>query len=161
KHLHAFDRYAGVSPPEQDVLVTLGSPIDGARVLLSQDSIPLIVERWLGLGRVTFVGPDPGLEPFRSWPGAESLWQRILVGGGPVLRGPDVRLAALSVVRIAEDTQRAPQDTYLGLVAPTRGSYDLSLTDGQVPRPLADSSGGGTPAMTIEPGVGGGPTILP
>jgi hypothetical protein len=242
KHLHAFERYAGVSPPEQDLLVTLGSPIEGARVLLSQDGIPMIVERWLGLGRVTFVGPDPGLEPFRSWPGAEGLWQRILVGGKPglptldatnlagsplrgalgemldlglpgtawivafligyvglvgpgqylvlrrldrrewawigfpvlaavaaglllggaaILHGPDVRLAALSIVRIAEDAQAASQDTFVGLVAPTRGSYDLALTDGPVPRPLTDAPGGGTPPMTIEPGVGGGPTLLP
>jgi hypothetical protein len=242
KHLHSFEKYAGVAPPEQDLLVTLGSPIAGARVLLAQDGIPMIVERWLGLGRVTFIGPDPGLEPFRSWPGAEGLWQRILVGGRPglpildastligsplrgalgemldlglpgtawivaflvgyvglvgpgqylilrrldrrewawigfpllaavaaglllggaaILHGPDVRLAALSVVRIAEDAQTAPQDTFVGLVAPTRGSYDLTLTDGSVPRPLPDAPGGGTPPMTIAPGLGGGPTILP
>jgi hypothetical protein len=190
---------------------------------------------------VTFVGPDPGLEPFRSWPASESLWQRIVVGGRPglptldasnavgsplraalgemldlglpgagwiigflvayvglvgpiqyivlrrldrrewawvtfpvlaalaagvllgsaaVLRGPDVRLAALSIVRISEDTQTAPQDTFVGLVAPTRGSYDLALADGLVPRPLNDAPAG-APPMTVAPGIGGAPTILP
>jgi hypothetical protein len=243
KHLRAFTRYAGVAPPDGDVLVALGSPVEGARVLLSQESIPLLVERWLGLGRVTFVGADPALEPFRSWPASESLWQRILVGGRPGLpaldvtsiggsplrsalgemldlglpspnwviafllgyvavagpgqylvlrrldrrewawigfpllalgaaglllggaawlRGPDVRLAALSIVRVSEDTGTAPLDTYVGLVAPTRGSYDLTLPDGLVPRPLADFGTGGAAApMTIEPGVGSAPTALP
>lgn len=242
KHLHALDRYAGVGPKESDVLVTLGSPIEGARVLLAQEGIPLLVERGLGLGRVTFIGPDPGLEPFTSWPGAESVWQRVLVGGKPglpmldvgnspgsplraalgemldlglpaagwivaflvayvlvvgpgqylllrrldrrewawigfpllaagaaglllggaaLLRGPDVRLAALSIVRIADGTRSSPQDTFVGLVAPTRGSYSLALVDGQIPRPLPDAGGpGGTP-LTIAPGVGGAPTSLP
>lgn len=247
KHLRAFSRYAGVSPPEGDVLVTLGSPIDGARVLLTQDSIPLVVERWLGLGRVTFVGPDPALEPFRSWPAAESLWQRILAGGRPGpprlaagasappglasqvrtllgdlldlglpapgwialflagyvvvvgpgqylllrrldrrewawggfpllavtaagllllgaawLRGPEVRLAAVSTVRVAEGTRGALLDTVVGVVAPTRGSYDLALLDGQTPRPIGDRAGpAADPPVTIAPGTGGAPTGLP
>jgi hypothetical protein len=241
KHLHALDRYAGTGPPEADLLVTLGSPIDGARVLLAQESIPLITERWIGLGRVTFIGPDPGLEPFRSWASAETLWQRVLVGGRPGLptldvtasgsvtlraalgelldlglpapgwivaflvgyvlvvgpgqylllrrldrrewawigfpvlalagvgillgsaawlRGPDVRLAALSTVRIPEDALMASQDTFVGLVAPTRGTFDVTLVDGLVPRPLADTGGASNP-MTIAPSAGGGPTVLP
>src|SRR5215212_6870386 len=161
KHLHALDRYAGVGPKESDVLVTLGSPIEGARVLLAQEGIPLLVERWLGLGRVTFIGPDPGLEPFTSWPGAESVWQRVLLGGAALLRGPDVRLAALSIVRIADGTHSSPQDTFVGLVAPTRGSYSLALVDGQIPRPLADAGGPGSTPLTIAPGIGGAPTTLP
>jgi hypothetical protein len=241
KHLRALGYYAGVTPPEEDVLVTLGSPVEGARVLLIQEGVPLIAERWIGLGRVTYLGPDPGLEPFRSWPAADSLWQRILVGGRPGLptldltssgwmpmrsalnemldlglpaaawiigflvvyvsvvgpgqyfllrrfdrrewawisfpllalgsaglllgcaawlRGPDVRLAAVSIVRVSEDARMAPVDTYLGLVAPTRGSYNLTMTDGLVPRPVSEG-GGSAPAMTIVPGVGGDPTTLP
>ena len=83
--LRAFSRYAGVEPPEDSAIVTVGTPVEGARALLTQDGIPLIVERWLGQGRVTFLGVDPALEPFRSWANAESLWQRILVGGQPSL----------------------------------------------------------------------------
>ena len=83
--LRAFGRYAGVEPPEDSAVVTLGTPIEGARVVLTQDNIPLIVERWLGQGRVTFLGVDPALEPFRSWASAETLRQRILVGGRPPL----------------------------------------------------------------------------
>ena len=85
KRLRAFGLYAGAEPPEDSAIVTLGSPIEGARVMLTQDGIPLIVERWLGQGRVTFLGVDPALAPFRSWANSESLWQRILVGGRPVL----------------------------------------------------------------------------
>jgi hypothetical protein len=243
KHLHAFSRYAGVAPPDGDVLVTLGSPIDGARVLLSQDSIPLIVERWLGLGRVTFVGPDPGLEPFRSWPAADSVWQRILVGGRPDLpaleqaslgdyslrsvltdlldlglpapawvaafligyiaivgpgqylvlrrmdrrewawvgfplvafgaaglvllgaywlRGPEIRLAAISIARVGEGVSSVPLDTFMGVVAPTRGSYNLTLGDGQVPGVLSGQPGSTTGGpVTVTTDAGGGPTRLP
>ncbi|MCC7372213.1 MAG: hypothetical protein IT306_27610 [Chloroflexi bacterium] len=241
KHLRSFARYAGVTPPDGDVLVTLGSPIEGARVILTQESIPLLVERWLGLGRVTFLGVDPSIEPFRSWPAAESVWQRVLVGGRPGLpilneassglyplrsaladmlnlglpaagwvigflvaylvvagpgqyfllrrldrrewgwigfpsvallaaggligsawwlRGPDVRLAAISTVRVAVDAKTAPVDTYVGLVAPIRGSYDLTFPDAPVPRPLG-SSGVQTPTVIAAGLPGLMPTALP
>jgi hypothetical protein len=243
RHVRSFSHYAGAAPPDGDVLVTIGSPIDGARVLLIQESIPLLVERWLGLGRVTFIGVDPAIEPFRSWPAAESLWQRVLVGGrpglptldetslgsyplrsalsemlnlglpapgwvigflvgyvvvaGPVqyfvlrrldrrewawvgfpavaflaaglligsawwLRGPDVHLASISMVRVVDDVKIAPVDTYIGLVSPTRGTYDLAFLDGLTPRPIGDS-GSSAPIVVAPglPGTGGAPTELP
>jgi len=83
-HLRALGRYAGGAPADGAILLAAGSPAPGARVILSQDGVPLIVERWLGQGRVTFLAADPSLEPFRSWPGAEGLWQRVLVGGRPL-----------------------------------------------------------------------------
>ena len=246
KHLRAFTRYAGVSPPDGDVLVTIGSPIEGARVLLTQESIPLIVERWLGLGRVTYIGVDPAIEPFRSWPASESIWQRVLVGGRPGLpvldesslsgyqlrsalsemlnlglpaagwvigfllgyvviagpgqylllrrldrrewawigfpgvallaaglliggawwlRGPDIRLASIAMARLAVDARTASVDTYVGLVSPARGAYDLAFTDGQTPRPIGDS--GSTAPIVFAPGIpgvggaAGSPTQLP
>ncbi|MCC6174219.1 MAG: hypothetical protein IT305_02850 [Chloroflexi bacterium] len=240
--LRAFSRYGGSDPPEGDVLITLGSPTEDARVLLVQDSIPLIVERWRGNGRVTFVGPDLALEPFRSWPAADALWQRILVGGrpplptledaslsdyalqttlaqlldlglpspglvaafllayvlvvGPVqyavlrrldrrewawitfpvlatgfaavvvvastwLRGPDMRMAAISVVRSVPGARLAPVDTFLGVVAPERGAYDLSLSDGLPVRPIPSRSGIPTADQTLVRTGPGGPTELP
>jgi hypothetical protein len=243
KHLRSFERYAGVAPPDGDVLVTLGSPIDGARAVLTQESMPLLVERWLGLGRVTFLGVDPAIEPFRSWPAAESVWQRVLVGGRPGLpllddaslgqyplraalgemldlglpaahwvimflvgyvilagpgmylflrrldrrewawtglpalalgatglllgsawwlRGPDIRMAAISMVRVAENASTALTDTYIGLVAPVRGTYDLRFADGLTPRPIGDIDS--TAPMVVTPGLpgaAGAPTALP
>ena len=61
KRLRAFGRYAGVEPPEDSAVATLGTPIEGARVLPAPDSIPTIVERWLGPGRVTILGVDSAL----------------------------------------------------------------------------------------------------
>ena len=83
-HLRALGRYAVGAPADGAVLLAAGSPTSSARVILSQDGVPLIVERWLGQGRVTFLAGDPSLEPFRAWPGAEGLWQRVLVGGRPL-----------------------------------------------------------------------------
>ena len=62
----------------------------------------------------------------------------LLLGGAAWLRGPEVRLAALSIVRVSEDTGTVPVETYVGLVAPTRGTYNLTLVDGLVPRPVSD-----------------------
>lgn len=208
----------------------------------------MIVERWLGLGRVTFMGVDPAIEPFRSWPASETIWQRVLVGGRPGLptldesslagyplrsalsemlnlglppagwvigfllgyvvivgpgqylllrrldrrewawiglpgvallaaglllggawwlRGPEVRLASISVVRVANDTHAAPVDTYIGLVSPTRGTYDLTFTDGHTPRPIGGTGPGSNAPIVFAPGIptvgsaGGSPTQLP
>jgi hypothetical protein len=121
------------------------------------------------LGYVTVVGPGQYLL-LRRFDRREWAWigfpllalgaAGLMVGGAFWLRGPELRLAAISIVRVAEDTRTAPADTYLGLVAPTRGSYDLALMDGLVPRPLGDAGGARTPT-TIVPGVGGAPTELP
>ncbi len=241
KHLRALSRYAGVAPPEGSLLVTIGSPIEGARVLLTQDSIPLVVERWLGQGRVTWLAADPALEPFRSWPAAESLWQRVLVGGRPLfavpdeaaagtlephlravlgglvdaglpspawlalfllvyilvagplqyvllrrwdrrewawvgfpalaasfaivayfggtwLRGPDWRMAALSIIRSPPAAQMASVDTFVAVVAPTRRTYDLDLLDQGSPRLLFGRGGLAGDRAVVQLGP---PTRLP
>ena len=227
RSLRAFGRYAagpGVAPAggptDGGVLLAVGLPVPDARVLLEQDGMPLIVERWLGLGRITFVAADPALEPFRSWAGSEGLWQRILVGGRPLLppldeptpstlepqirgtlaqlmdlglpgsgwlaalllayvlcvgpvqyvllrridrrewawlgfpalgigfallvyvgggwlRGPEVRMSAVSIVRSTPGSETAWTDTYVGLVAPARRAYDLAFVDGVTLRALA------------------------
>lgn len=243
-HLGALGAYAGSEPAREAALVAGGTPSDDARVLLAQDGIPLIVERTLGSGRVTFVAADPGLPPFRAWPHAESLWQRILVGGRATLptfgdddsgwggttmrgllaqlmdvglpgagwlalfvlayvalvgpgqyvvlrridrrdwawvgfpalavactlgvyglgtwaRGPDMRVAAFSMVGIPLDATSAPIDTHLGLVAPSRRAYDLTFEDGASIRALPGRGGLAGEEAVIQVGRAGQPTRLP
>ncbi len=239
KHLRAIGRYAAGPPPDETVLLTGGSPVAGARVFVEQDGSPIIAEHWRGRGRVTFLAADPALEPFPSWPGAEALWQRTLVGGRPPLlsldepmggmtelqlrtalaqvmdlglpgpgwlavfllayvacvgplqyallrrldrrewawlsfpalalgfaavayvgggrlRGADVRLGAISIVRSADGTQTATADTYVGLVAPARRAYDLAFVDGAPPRAVT-TAGGLAPTGDL---ASGGPLVL-
>lgn len=247
EHLRALGRYAAAPPPDGRVLLTGGTPVAGARVLLAQDGVPLLAERWLGQGRVTFLAADPSLEPFRSWPEAEAVWQRVLVGGraplpsfearvgpapeppiraalaqlmdlglpgagwlalfllvyvlavGPIqyillrridrrewawagfpllalaftgilylggshLRGPGLRLGAVSIVRSAAGAETSEVDTYVGLVAPTRGAYDLRFVDGPAVRMLRGGVGSGAglaPDRALIFAELGGPTRLP
>ena len=44
--------------------------------------LPLVVRRAHGLGTVTWIGLDLDAEPFRGWPGTDTLLARVLGGGG-------------------------------------------------------------------------------
>ncbi len=60
-------------------VVGVGEPVGGALVVLEQNSLPLLVERQYGLGRVVFVALDPTLEALRLWvPGWSNIWPLVL-----------------------------------------------------------------------------------
>lgn len=50
----------------------------GARVVASQNGIPLIVASKRGDGTVIYLAFEPTARSFRSWPGSESLWRYLL-----------------------------------------------------------------------------------
>ncbi len=50
----------------------------GEDVLLAEGTLPLIVSRPYGSGRVTFLALSPDLAPLRSWAGNEALWYRLI-----------------------------------------------------------------------------------
>ena len=85
-----------------------------------------------------------------SGPGSASRWCGAGGGGAAVrgggLRGPDVRLAAVSIVAGRRGRRPAPQIRSSALVAPTRGSYNLAMTDGLVRARSPTQAGGGAPA---------------
>jgi hypothetical protein len=51
--------------------------VQGGRTLVSVGGGPLIVERTLGLGRVTILMFSPEREPFRSWKNLPTFWSRL------------------------------------------------------------------------------------
>jgi hypothetical protein len=65
---------------QEGALVASGSPVAGARVLVSSEGVPLLVSRDLGGGRVDFLAADPNLEPLRSWADMAGLWRALLAG---------------------------------------------------------------------------------
>jgi hypothetical protein len=50
------------------------------KVLAADGSLPLLVQRSLGRGKVWFLAFDPTAQPLASWDGTLSLWRRILDG---------------------------------------------------------------------------------
>lgn len=66
---------------DSQALVAVGTIADGARVIVSDGDVPLLVTHELGYGRVDFLAADPALEPLRSWPARTDLWRAILSQG--------------------------------------------------------------------------------
>ncbi|MBI3912381.1 MAG: hypothetical protein HY320_15790 [Armatimonadetes bacterium] len=73
--LERYARQRGLGGP----LVAIRSrPRPGSRVLAGTEEAPALCQRDFGMGRVTFLAIDPASPPFPRWPGAPSLWRRLL-----------------------------------------------------------------------------------
>jgi len=68
--------YSGAPPPARLEGVAL-RPALGA-VGLGNAASPLWLQRPLGLGQVTQLAFDPGLQALSAWPGAPAMWDRLL-----------------------------------------------------------------------------------
>ena len=77
---------------------------------------------------------------------------------GTWARGPELRFAAVSVVRSVPMATTAPDDSYIGLVAPTRRAYDLTFVDSPSVRGLPGRGGVAGEEAVIRLGP---PTRLP
>jgi hypothetical protein len=82
---------AGAAPPAGQVVVataTVREGVSGAGVLATADGLPLVAERSVGSGLVTFLAFDPAAAPFATWEGMEGLWQGLLRRvGDPTMSG--------------------------------------------------------------------------
>ncbi len=58
-------------------LIAVSSLREGT-VQVSQDGVPLIARRDVGLGHVDFVAWDPAAEPLASWTGYDAVWSSLL-----------------------------------------------------------------------------------
>ena len=83
------------------------------------------------------------------------MWPR---SGGSVLRGTDVVVNEVSIVRGAPDTTEATAQVYFGIFSPTRSTYQVSIPQGALlAAPLnSDIFGGGT-TTTLDILQGTGP----
>ncbi|MBI2842053.1 MAG: hypothetical protein HYX78_01490 [Armatimonadetes bacterium] len=78
--------------PRSAVAVAESSPKDGiAKVLASENAVPLVVTRNYGAGTVVFLAFDYRSSPFRDWNGQTEFWKILLKSGCGV---PLVRTAA-------------------------------------------------------------------
>lgn len=60
-------------------VITTSSPLD-VESLINEGEHPLLAERPLGRGRVTFLALDPKLAPLVGWEGSTKLWENLALG---------------------------------------------------------------------------------
>ncbi len=66
------------SPMGSRAVVTTGTLLPDARVLITQDDMPLLMRRTLGDGTVDFLAADPTLEPLVSWDNLSAFFFQML-----------------------------------------------------------------------------------
>ena len=95
--LSGLAELAGSAPPRGPVVVATARPRDdvtGVGVVAAAGDLPLVVERPIGSGLVTYLAFDPAAPPFAAWDAAEGLWQGLLrrLGSAAAFMGmpPDV-----------------------------------------------------------------------
>ena len=89
--LEAFADDTAIHVPGPFVL-SIAKAVDGARVLIDQEGIPLIVERNVGEGAVDYVALDLASSPFDYWNLSRAFWQSLLQPGAafPTYLPPDL-----------------------------------------------------------------------
>jgi hypothetical protein len=70
------------APAGTPIIVAQGSLAPGARVLVEESGIPLLIRRTFGGGVVDYLAADPGLEPYQSWHGRDSFWFTLFTTDG-------------------------------------------------------------------------------
>jgi len=69
---------------ETGTVLSVGTIREGADVLVTQDRIPLIVQKQAGFGTVYYLAADPAIQPLSGWNGLKDLFT-ILLGYRPPL----------------------------------------------------------------------------
>ena len=65
-------------------VLSVGTIREGANVLVKQDSVPLIVQKFVGFGTVYYLAADPALQPLSGWNGNQDLYS-LLLGSQPTI----------------------------------------------------------------------------
>lgn len=62
---------------EEEAIVAMGSPGEGATVLVRQDQVPLLVTARYGSGNVYYLTVDPTQDPLRNWDGLVEVFRNM------------------------------------------------------------------------------------
>lgn len=77
--LDALGTWAGAPlPVGATYTVVSAQPVPDARIVVSQDDLPLVVERTAGLGRTIWVALDLALDPVPTWNNGDTFWRALL-----------------------------------------------------------------------------------
>ncbi|MBN2117982.1 MAG: hypothetical protein JW730_15500 [Anaerolineales bacterium] len=66
------------TPLDSEATLARGRVRAKAQVLLSQDGVPVIVQKPLGFGAVYFFAADPALQPLSNWGGMKEVYEHLL-----------------------------------------------------------------------------------
>ncbi|MDD2922996.1 MAG: hypothetical protein PHQ36_11995, partial [Anaerolineales bacterium] len=66
------------APLAQDAILAVGNNREGARVLVAQYAVPLLIEKQIGYGKVYYFAADPALQPLSDWDGVKIMYEHLL-----------------------------------------------------------------------------------
>lgn len=82
--LSALSAYAMDNAPlESESILAAGTKQPDANILVSQNNIPLLIEKQIGYGKVYFFAADPGLQPLHDWSGMQNIYEHLLAAKSP------------------------------------------------------------------------------
>jgi hypothetical protein len=76
--LAGLGSYAGSKPTADRLQISVGTPKQGAKVLVQAGQVPLLAMQDVGAGHVVYAAYDLSAEPLASWQGNKELWQNVL-----------------------------------------------------------------------------------
>jgi hypothetical protein len=78
--LSALQAYLAIQSPVDPggTILSVGTVREGATVLVEQDGVPLIVQKPVGFGAVSFLAADPSLKPLSGWDRTPDLYTALL-----------------------------------------------------------------------------------
>jgi hypothetical protein len=71
------------NPLETEATLATGKLQSGANILVTQDDVPLLVEKEIGFGKVYYFAADPGLSPLNDWNGMARIYEHLLAFKSP------------------------------------------------------------------------------
>ncbi len=60
-----------------------GATETGANILVTQNGIPVLIEKNIGYGKVYYFAADPGLQPLNNWDGMQDIYEHLLAVKSP------------------------------------------------------------------------------
>lgn len=75
--LPSLESFSGQTLASSNPFLVLHVDIQGARPLLQENGIPLILERAVGTGKAVFIALDLQHPPFSRWSGRQMFWEKI------------------------------------------------------------------------------------
>ena len=77
--LDALSTWAGVPLPGSATYTAVSAqPVQDARIVVSQDDLPLVVEKTAGLGRTIWTALELTLDPVPTWNNGDTFWRALL-----------------------------------------------------------------------------------
>ena len=68
---------------ESESILATGATQTGTNILVTQNGIPVLIEKQIGYGKVYYFAADPGLQPLNDWVGMQAIYEHLLAFKSP------------------------------------------------------------------------------